>query len=296
MNENGVNRVVRTVVFAESSGGGNPCPVVFGGDFLSPAEMQRMAAEFGVETAFVLSPINPHADFRLRYFVPKHEMEMCVHATVGFATVYWKENSPTASTIQVESPLGIIAVHRIDDSLKPLVMVEQFPPTFAERAPNIESVAEVLNISPTNIRNDIPIQSVSTSRSKLIVPINDVHILHGLKPNFEALWSLCDDYDTTGLYPFVVTEARETLVGEARQFPKRSGYPEDPATGVAASALSAYCVANKLTVNNDKDDWHTIKVHQGRAIGRPSTIIARCRIVGEDIIATQVGGRAEIEN
>jgi predicted PhzF superfamily epimerase YddE/YHI9 len=51
MNENELKiRVVCTVVFAESSGGGNPCPVVFGGDVLSPAEMQRMAAEFGVET------------------------------------------------------------------------------------------------------------------------------------------------------------------------------------------------------------------------------------------------------
>jgi PhzF family phenazine biosynthesis protein len=162
-----------------------------------------------------------------------------------------RDRSPTASTIQVETPLGIIAAHRIDDSSKPLVMVEQFPPTFAERAPNIDSVAEVLNLSPINIRTDIPIQSVSTSGSKLIVPINDVRNLQGLKPNFEALWSLCDDYDTTGLYPFVVTEARETLAAEARQFPKRSGLPEDPATGVAASAISAYCAANKLTVDNE---------------------------------------------
>lgn len=136
--------------------------------------------------------------------------------------------SPTASTIQVETPLGIIAAHRIDDSSKPLVMVEQFPPTFAERAPNIDSVAEVLNFSPINIRTDIPIQSVSTSGSKLIVPINDVRNLQGLKPNFEALWSLCDDYNTTGCIRSLSLKPEKLWWLKLVSFPSGRAFPKTP--------------------------------------------------------------------
>ena len=50
--------------------------------------MQAAAAAFGHETCFVLAPTSAAegeagADVRLRYFVPRHEMEMCVHATVA---------------------------------------------------------------------------------------------------------------------------------------------------------------------------------------------------------------------
>ena len=78
-------RVAHTVAFADGPGGGNPCPVVFGAEGWSDEEMRAAAAGFGHETCFVLPPSSPAsgAAARLRYFVPNHEMEMCVHATVA---------------------------------------------------------------------------------------------------------------------------------------------------------------------------------------------------------------------
>ncbi|MDT4913388.1 MAG: trans-2,3-dihydro-3-hydroxyanthranilate isomerase, partial [Pseudonocardiales bacterium] len=67
-----------TTAFADGPGGGNPCPVVFGAAAETTSQLQARAADFGVETAFVL-PAEQGGDVRLRYFVPRHEMEMCVH-------------------------------------------------------------------------------------------------------------------------------------------------------------------------------------------------------------------------
>lgn len=77
-------RVVWTSVFPDGPGGGNPCPVVLDADHLSDDDLQAAAATFGAETVFVLAP-RSGGDLRLRYFVPEHEMEMCVRGRAGCA-------------------------------------------------------------------------------------------------------------------------------------------------------------------------------------------------------------------
>ena len=58
-------------VFTDRAYAGNPLAVVHGGDRLSTAQMQAIAAEFGLsETAFPLPPTTTDADYRLRIFTP----------------------------------------------------------------------------------------------------------------------------------------------------------------------------------------------------------------------------------
>lgn len=74
----------------------------------------------------------------------------------------------------------------------------------------------------------------------------------------------------------------------ARQFLRRAGYVEDPATGVAAAALAAH-----IAINRDTPGWHTWRIAQGRAIGRPSLLIAEAQVNRSGgVIATRVGGTA----
>src|SRR5215467_9329197 len=122
--------VVYTRVFGAAPEGGNPCPVVGEADALTTEQMQGLAAQFGVETAFVLAPQDAGADLRLRYFVPRHEMELCVHATVGVVTVLARQQRLAASPVKIETPLGILPVHWQPDGEHILVTVEQFPPLF----------------------------------------------------------------------------------------------------------------------------------------------------------------------
>jgi PhzF family phenazine biosynthesis protein len=70
-------RVVR--VFADGAGGGNPVPIVLEADGWSDEAMREVARSSGHESGFVLSPPpGSPAGFRFRFWVPEHEMEMCV--------------------------------------------------------------------------------------------------------------------------------------------------------------------------------------------------------------------------
>jgi PhzF family phenazine biosynthesis protein len=70
-------------VFTFEGTGGNPCPVVIDASELDARAMQEVAARHGHESAFVLPPPSADYDHAFRFFVPRHEMEMCGHATIG---------------------------------------------------------------------------------------------------------------------------------------------------------------------------------------------------------------------
>ena len=78
----------------------------------------------------------------------------------------------------------------------------------------------------------------------------------------------------------------------ARQFPKRAGYNEDPATGVAASALGAYLARHQVLPV--AEGWNRYTVMQGFAMGRPSVIYSEIQIEDSSITGTRVRGMARL--
>lgn len=287
------NPVVNTIVFADGLNGGNPCPVVLDADNLSATEAMSLAEKFGAETIIVVKPNSKTADFRLRYFVPNHEMEMCVHGTIAATTVLWQSGKIYNSQIKIETALGIIEVDCEEIAGKLNVTVHQFSAQFAKLAPSIDEICSALNISPQSIDATIgPIVSVSTSRHKLIVPIKSNLILNSLKPDFELLWNLCDRYETTGFYPFSRANSGEDGIYYARQFPRRAGYNEDPATGVAACALGAY-LAN---YHHKSPGWQSFTILQGQAMGRPSRLKVGIYMREGIVTNTYVSGYANVDS
>nr|WP_309098311.1 PhzF family phenazine biosynthesis isomerase [Fredinandcohnia onubensis] len=289
MSENELN-IVQTNVFGLSKNGGNPCTVVLNGDHLSTVMMQSMSVTFGFETVFILKSRANDCDYRLRYFAPNHEMGMCVHATIAAVTVLVKQEDCLKQSLFIETSVGFIPVHWKMKEESIVVTVEQFKPTFLTENPSDVDVALALNIPENDINPLFPIQSVSTSRSKLITPIKNSVILHNLKPNFQKLWAVCDKFEITGFYPFVVLDKN---VLEARQFPNQSGYDEDPATGVAASALGAYVTLYNVCGTN-QEGWNTYHIYQGETMGKPSKIQAEIEIDNKKIIRTRISGNAII--
>lgn len=68
--------------FAKTKEGGNPAGVVTNADSLSEEEMRKIAAVLGFsETAFVLK--SNAADFKVRFFTPNEEVDLCGHATIA---------------------------------------------------------------------------------------------------------------------------------------------------------------------------------------------------------------------
>ncbi|WP_231187675.1 PhzF family phenazine biosynthesis protein [Haladaptatus sp. DYF46] len=285
---------VRTSVFADGSNGGNPCPVVLDAGSLTAEQMRSLAAAWNQESVFVRDLDASENRVRIRFFVPNHEMEMCGHGMIACIAVLVERGLLDYGDIRVETELGpvVASCRERDGTLR--VSLDQFRPSFADTNPPKDAVARVLNVSVDEIATELgPIRSVSTSRHKLLVPLRNAAILDQLAPDFEALWDLCDEYETTGFYPFAVSEDDEIDV-EARQFPSRAGYVEDPATGVAACALAAY-LTNYEVFDPKGEGERTVRIAQGRAMGKPSLLRSRVEVTNGTISTTRVIGSADIE-
>lgn len=283
-----INSIVETTVFSLSDGGGNPCPVVLNADNLSAEQMRDIAKEHGVEAGFVSETKLEDCDFQFRYFVPNNEMEMCVHATIACVTVLVNQQITNKDKLLVETSAGKmpITIHKTNDEL--LIEVEQLLPKISTANPSKDEVANALNISVNDIDN-CPIKGISTSRFKTLVKLKSNDVLQELEPDFEKLWALCDKYQSTGFYPFAKSNNKENTFS-ARQFPNNTGYNEDPATGVAASALGIYLELYDLADSKDEK----IYIIQGEAMNRSSEIIVRNKITEDNVLQNSVIGKAVI--
>lgn len=246
-------------VFPDGPGGGNPAPIVLDADPMSDEEMREVARTHGHESAFVLSA-EPPFDFALRFWVPNHEMPMCGHATVGAVHTLHRLGLLTKDRLTISTPSGPVEALITDGNVEisqPQGTVATVPTT---------DVVNVLGITAADLA-PYPIQNASTSRVKTLIPLASPKILDGLTPDFARVRELCDELGSTGLYPYAQS-GDQTF--DARQFPRSSGYPEDPATGIAAAALAYGLLENRLI-----DPERPIHVRQGRAMGRPSRITLR---------------------
>lgn len=286
-------KIIHTTVFSDGPGGGNPAPVFLDADSMTDQEMQKAAADLGQEAVFVLKPSRADCDLRLRYFVPDHELSICAHDSIGALTVLEKEGLLEGPVVRIETGAGPVKAELEETEKGILVMLEQFPPEFRAEIPAAADIARALRIPEADlaVTPEMPAECASTSRFKLMVPVKSREILDSLKPDFELLWSLCDACGTSGFYVFARDpETPDTCY--ARQFPCRSGYDEDPATGIAAAALGAYWVKHSLAPV--KEGFNRLHVYQGHAMGRPSFLAADVLVKEGKICGTRVCGYAEI--
>jgi PhzF family phenazine biosynthesis protein len=284
---------IRTVVvFADGPGGGNPAPVVLDARDMTDQQMQDVARASGHECAFVLPPPDGStADVALRFWVPGHEMEMCGHATIGavwlLATLGTLPHD--RATVWTRSGLVDATVTRRGDAVD--VEISQ-PPGRVESVParQVDAALRVLGIGRDALA-DHPVVNATTSRTKTLVPLVDERALDGLRPALTEIEQVCDELGSTGLYPYAVTDAGEQRWA-ARQFPRSSGYPEDPATGIAAAAL----LFGLLDLGLVEHSPRPVTIRQGRAMGRPSAMTLRLRTEGTEVVGCWLGGRAELED
>ncbi len=278
---------MHTRVFAAHPGGGNPCPVIPDADTLSDDQMLGLARRFGLDTVFILSSVR--ADVRLRYFLPDHEMGISGHATVAALTVqYWLGHLHPGSAL-VETSTGLFSATLSIAGPDPRVTLEQNKPTFSASASR-EAVAGVLGVDISVIAPG-PVQSVSVSRPKLLVPLVSADVLNNLSPHFEQLWDLCDRLEVSGLYPFAHTSELRSGCVQARQYPVRAGFPEDAATGVAAGALGAYLAHYDLGFATGV---HRFQIGQGYAMGHPSSIDTIVECAEHAVVRVAIEGSAQV--
>ncbi|MCJ2136389.1 PhzF family phenazine biosynthesis isomerase [Methylobacterium sp. J-026] len=279
-------RVEVVNVFTCGDVGGNPCPVVVDAAGLDPAAMQDVTRRHGHESGFVLPAEDDAHDFRFRFFVPNHEMEMCAHATVGALWVLAKHGRLPGSPVRIATASGSVAGF-VSTAESGTVSVEITQPAGRAVPLSPEQAGDVLAALGVGRENlaDLPLHNAVTSRVKTLVPMRDPQRLHALVANPAAVEAVCRQIGSTGLYPYAVVDG-EARVFEARQFPRSSGYPEDAATGIAAAALAFGLLHDRTVAADDRP----IRVYQGRAMGSLSEITVRLGFAGDRAIGCLLGG------
>jgi PhzF family phenazine biosynthesis protein len=139
-------------VFTETAFGGNPLPVIFGGEDMPTDEMLRLTRWMNhSETTFVVKPTDPKADYRVRIFTPDREMPFAGHPTLGTCFA-WLENGgvPAKDGLIIQQcGAGLVEVRQTASGLA--FAAPQVIKSGAVDAALIDELASFLNLDPSAI-------------------------------------------------------------------------------------------------------------------------------------------------
>ncbi len=206
--------------FAREPFRGNPAGVCLPGE-PQPAEwMQAVAREMNLsETAFLW----PEGEgYRLRWFTPAVEVDLCGHATLASAHILWETGrlSP-AEAARFHTRSGLLAAVRRGEWIE-----LDFPATPVERAPEPEGLREALGVSPV---------AVGRSCFDYVVEVAGEETVRRLQPDMARLRAI-----PTRLVVVTSKAATPGYDFVSRSFGPRVGVDEDPVTGSSHSALGPY--------------------------------------------------------
>lgn len=265
-------------VFTDRAYAGNPLAVVHGGDCLTAAAMQAVAAEFNLsETAFPLPPTQPGADYRLRIFTPARELPFAGHPSVGAAWVLARDGRIRHGDAVQECGAGLLGVH-VDPAG---AAVRGGAP---EVGPRLEAVAlaATAGLGPADVDPDIPAGVAAAGVPFAFLPVRPGAVAAAV-PDDAAIRAATAD--TTGLA--VVSLDRAAMRAHLRMFGPQVGVSEDPATGSAAVALAVFLVDRGVLAG---DGTSTLTIAQGSEIGRPSQLTVTVQARGGAAVTTAVRG------
>jgi PhzF family phenazine biosynthesis protein len=208
-------------VFTPTALLGNPLAVVHDGTGLSDERMAQFARWTHLsETAFLLPPTHPEADYRVRIFTPGGELPFAGHPTLGSAHVWLAAGGAPRQPglIVQECGVGLVPIRRAGR------LAFAAPPTSMERvdAELLHRVYAALGLAPERVRDAT---WLSNGFPQLVLMLDDARTVLSLKPDHSALKGL----------------AKVGVVGphmegadcrfELRFFAAMIGIDEDPVTG-----------------------------------------------------------------
>ena len=127
--------------FTEKVFAGNPAAVCVMDGWLDDVVMQDIAIENNLsETAFA---VREGESYRLRWFTPGGEVELCGHATLASAYVITRFYEPGLKTVRFDTLSGPLSVEKRGDLLK-----MDFPSFSLEPVPVTDEMANALGVRP----------------------------------------------------------------------------------------------------------------------------------------------------
>ena len=200
---------------------GNPAAVIFS-DLNDDVLMQKIAAENNLsETAFI--NIKSDANY-IRWFSPTTEVNLCGHATLASAFIYFNYIDTSKTEISFQSASGILKVTHASDKYE-----LDFPKDNFKQVDQIEAVYTATGLKP--------IETYIGDINMLAIYENEKQI-KAIEPDFQNLAKL----EGQGL---IISSSSDDFDFVSRYFCPKYGINEDPVTGSAHTTLIPYW-ANKL--------------------------------------------------
>lgn len=203
--------------FASTLFSGNPAAVCPLNEWLPDKLMQQIAMENNLaETAFYAKEGN---SFRIRWFTPKAEVDLCGHATLAAAHVLFSHEGFTGNEISFHSRSGELRVRRHND-----LLTLDFPTDTIERV----ALTDELNAC-------FPIRATEAWKGKadFMLIYESESMIRILQPNLHAISRL-------GTRGVIVTAKGEKCDFVSRYFAPQYGIDEDPVTGSAHTTLTPF--------------------------------------------------------
>lgn len=127
--------------FAEKVFEGNPAGVCIMKDWIPDEIMQKIAIENNLsETAFA---VKEEKKYRLRWFTPGGEINLCGHATLATAYVILNYIEKQVDTVQFDTMSGVLKVNK-----KGELYEMDFPSVPSEELPITEQMIDALGVRP----------------------------------------------------------------------------------------------------------------------------------------------------
>jgi trans-2,3-dihydro-3-hydroxyanthranilate isomerase len=267
-------------VFTDRPFAGNPLAVIHGAAELSTAAMQAVAVEFGLsETAFVLPPTVPAADYRLRIFTPRTELSFAGHPSVGSAWVIAQAGLIAAGSVVQECAAGLIGV-QVDEAG---AQVEGGVPVVGPRLDGA-ALAAAVGLVPGELDPELAAGVAAAGAPFAFLPVFAPAVARAV-PDPVRMRAVVP-------HPLGLTiVAFDAGAGRAhvRMFRPGSRAGEDPATGSAAVALAVFLVDRGALAG---DGQSTFVVRQGAEVGRPSQLDVA--VAAEKGVATRTSVRGGV--
>jgi trans-2,3-dihydro-3-hydroxyanthranilate isomerase len=284
---------------------GNPAVVVPQADGLTDFQMQQIAREVNCsETAFVLTAATPEADFRLRWFTPTQEVDLCGHATIAAFHALAQEgrfnlSQGVTQILYVETRSGVLPVTADWTETRPWIWLTLPGCSFEAVAPDLaQQLATVLGFSaPT------PPMAVKDSLNQdVLILIPHLYELQALSPDMSGLAHLGKQEGWRGVCVYTTETVEPESAAHSRFFAPQSGIAEDPVTGSVSGPLALLLHRKALRPGessgqpllerspleqNGPPRSPTYRFEQGDCLGRPGRLLVELR--GE---IAKLGGQA----
>ncbi|HMD90992.1 MAG TPA: PhzF family phenazine biosynthesis protein [Anaerolineaceae bacterium] len=199
---------------------GNPAGVCLLSQAQTDDWMQAVAQEMNLsETAFLL-PEN--GGYRLRWFTPAAEVDLCGHATLASAHILWETGMLAGSQpARFFTRSGYLGARQNGDWIE-----LDFPAKLVEPCLPPPELPEILGVKPTYM---------GKNQFDYLVEVENAEIVRQIRPDFGRL----KEIDVRGV---IVTSRSDTPENDfiSRFFAPRVGINEDPVTGSSHCCLGPY--------------------------------------------------------